>query len=33
MNSGNHYGYAFTIPSTDAGLARRRNNDGEWNLP
>jgi len=33
MNAGNHYGYSFTIPSTDAGLSRRRNNDGEWNLP
>ncbi len=33
LDSGNHYGYSFGIPQTDAGLARRRNNGGEWNLP
>ena len=33
MNSGNYYGYAFNIPSTDAGLARRRSDGGEWSLP
>jgi len=33
LDGGNRYGYSFTIPTTDAGLARRRSDGGEWNLP
>jgi hypothetical protein len=32
LDSGKHYGYSYGIPQTDAGLARRRNNN-EYNLP
>jgi hypothetical protein len=33
MNPGNYYDYDYTIPTGDVGLARRRNNEDEWNLP
>jgi hypothetical protein len=33
LDSGTRFGYAFNIRSTDAGLARRRGDGGEWSLP
>jgi tectonin-like protein/necrosis inducing protein (NPP1) len=33
LNAGKTYGYAFKMPTGDAGLLRRRNSGGEWNLP
>jgi len=33
LTGGNKYGYRFNIPTTDAGLSRRRSDDGEWSLP
>ena len=33
LNPGNHYGYGYLVPLTDAGLSRRRGDDSEWDLP
>jgi Concanavalin A-like lectin/glucanases superfamily len=33
LTGGHSYGYRYTLPDYDAGLARRRTWDWEWNLP
>jgi len=31
LTGGHKYGYRYTLPASDAGLARRRQSDSEWN--
>lgn len=33
LTGGNKYSYHYTLPQTDIGLARRRGDDSEWDLP
>ncbi len=33
LSDGNSYSYDYTLPKTDAGLSRRRQDSSEWGLP